>query len=79
MAPDPAPEAALPWRQQVSKRIEAQLLRYPLWVQYRTLWQQLQAERAHWPFLLPALGLFFFLVYRRERKLVVAQRRNLSS
>ena len=79
MAPDSTPEAALPWRQRVSQSIEAQLLRYPLWVQYRTLWQQLQAERGHWPFLLPALVLFFFLVYRRERKLVVAQRRELSS
>jgi hypothetical protein len=74
MAPEPAPapDSASTWRRQVNNILETQIARYPFLVQMRAVWRQLQDERESWPILLPALAIFFFLVYRRERKIVAA-------
>lgn len=75
MAPHPEPDAPAPepaWRRQVNNILETQISRYPFLVQMRAVWRQLQDERESWPILLPILALFFFFVYRRERKIVEA-------
>ncbi|NTU84828.1 MAG: hypothetical protein HGA45_36600, partial [Chloroflexales bacterium] len=64
------PEPA--WRRQLNNVLETQITRYPFLVQVRAVWRQLQDERESWPILLPVLAAVFFLVYRRERKLVEA-------
>ncbi len=78
MAPDstpetPVPDPAVPWRRQIANLIEAQLVSHPLLFQLRAVWRQLEAERANWSFLLPLVAVVFFVVYRRERKLVLRE------
>ena len=80
MAPDstpetPVPDPAVPWRRQIANLIEAQLVSHPLLFQLRAVWRQLEAERANWSFLLPLVAVVFFVVYRRERKLVAREAR----
>jgi hypothetical protein len=70
-ADPPAPESR--WRRQVRNIVETQIARYPLLVQLRAIWRQLQDERASWPYLLPVLAVVFIGTYRAERKKLLAQ------
>jgi hypothetical protein len=66
---DPAPEPSAPlWRRQAANIIETQIARYPLLVQLRAIWHQLQDEREIWPLLLPLLAVVFVDAYRAERR-----------
>ncbi|HMQ29533.1 MAG TPA: hypothetical protein PKD53_02350 [Chloroflexaceae bacterium] len=74
---DAGPEAESAWRRQVNNILETQIARRPFLVQMRAVWRQLQDERAIWPVLLPLVAVVFYLVYRRERRLVVAALREV--
>nr|WP_139088629.1 hypothetical protein [Oscillochloris trichoides] len=67
--PPPQPR----WRQMLHNIFETQIARYPLLVQLRAIWKQLQDEREFWPYLIPLLILVFLGTYRGERKRVLAQ------
>ncbi len=60
------------WQRQVNNIFETQISRYPFLVQTRAVWRQLQDEKESWSVLLPLIALIFFVVYRRERKIVEA-------
>lgn len=70
------PESTL--RRQINNILETQIARYPFLVQGRAVWRQLEDERESWPVLLPIVAVVFFLVYRRERKIVQAVVRELA-
>ncbi len=60
------------WKQMLHNILETQIARYPLLVQLRAVWNQLQDEREFWPYLIPLLILVFLGTYRGERKRVQA-------
>lgn len=68
-APEPAEESA--WRRQIRNIVETQLARYPLLIQLRAIWRQLQDERGSWPILIPALLIIAIGTYRAERRKVI--------
>jgi hypothetical protein len=70
-ADQPAPEPI--WRRQARNILETQIARYPLLVQLRAVWRQLQDEREGWVYLLPLLAVVFVGTYRAERKKLLAQ------
>jgi hypothetical protein len=62
------PEQTAPiWKRQAANIIETQLAQFPLLVQIRAIWRQLQDERAIWPYLIPLLAVVFIGTYRSER------------
>jgi hypothetical protein len=63
---DPEQPAPL-WKRQANNIIETQIARYPLVVQLRAIWHQLQDEREIWPYLIPLLAVVFIGTYRAER------------
>lgn len=66
------------WRRQIANIFETQISRYPFLVQMRAVWRQIQDERESWPILIPMLVVLFYIVYRRERKLVEATIRDVA-
>jgi hypothetical protein len=56
------------WKRQAANVLETQIARYPLLVQLRAVWRQLQDEREIWPTLIPLLIVVFVGTYRAERK-----------
>ncbi|NNJ12668.1 hypothetical protein EKD04_020290 [Chloroflexales bacterium ZM16-3] len=56
------------WKRQAANIIETQIARYPLIVQLRAVWRQLQDEREIWPYLIPLLAVVFIGSYRAERR-----------
>jgi hypothetical protein len=55
------------WQRQMDNIIEVQLARYPLLIQLRAIWRQLQDDRASWPYLIPLLLIVAIGTYRAER------------
>lgn len=55
------------WQRQMDNIIEVQLARYPLLIQLRAIWRQLQDDRASWPYLIPLLLIVAIGTYRSER------------
>lgn len=70
-APEPEPAEESTWRRQIRNIAETQLARYPLLIQLRAIWRQLQDERGSWPILLPALLIIAVGTYRAERRKVI--------
>ncbi|NTW02887.1 MAG: hypothetical protein HGA19_16670 [Oscillochloris sp.] len=67
--PENQPEQQAPrWKQQAINVIETQIARYPLIVQLRAVWRQLQDERESWNYLIPLLLVVFIGTYRAERR-----------
>lgn len=68
-SPENQPEQQAPrWKQQAINVIETQIARYPLIVQLRAVWRQLQDERESWNYLIPLLLVVFIGTYRAERR-----------
>ncbi len=65
------------YRRQFDNVIETQIARYPLLVQLRAVWRQLQDERESWSLVLPVTLLIFLITYRMERKRIKALLRDL--
>lgn len=55
------------WKRQAMNILETQLARYPVIIQLRAVWRQLQDEREIWPYLIPLLVVVFVGTYRAER------------
>jgi hypothetical protein len=69
-----APEQTAPiWKRQAANIIETQLAGFPLLVQLRAIWRQLQDEREIWPYLIPLLAVVFIGTYRAERGKLLAR------
>lgn len=68
----PAPQESR-WRRQAINILETQIARYPLAVQLRAVWRQLQDEREIWPYLIPLLLVVFLGTYRAERAKALAE------
>lgn len=64
---EPEPQQPI-WKRQAASILETQIARYPLIVQLRAVWRQLQEERAIWPYLIPLLVVVFIGTYRAERR-----------
>ncbi|MBX0329857.1 hypothetical protein K2Z83_19520 [Oscillochloris sp. ZM17-4] len=64
---EPDPQDPI-WKRQAANIVETQLARYPLLVQLRAVWRQLQDEREIWPYLIPLLAVVFIGTYRAERR-----------
>jgi hypothetical protein len=74
-APEPEPVEEARWRRQLKNIIETQLARYPLLVQLRAIWRQLQDERESWPMLIPVLLIIAIGTYRAERMKLIKGKR----
>jgi hypothetical protein len=62
------PEQQAPlWKRHTANIVETQIARFPLLVQLRAVWRQLQDEREIWPYLIPLLVVVFIGTYRAER------------
>lgn len=69
--PEPEPSEGSAWRRQIQNIFETQLARYPLLIQLRAIWRQLQDERDVWPILIPVLLIVAIGTYRAERRKLI--------
>ena len=73
---DTTPKQPL-WRRQIDTIVETQIARYPYLTQGRAVLRQIEHERENRLILIPILLVLFAIVYRNERRKVLAIQRDL--